>query len=104
MHAVCYFPGRAPAHCMVRNLSPIGALLEFNERLKVPFNFRLKIESKQLDIACRVRHQGEHGVGVTFIADSEARTNKPVTDKSPVESATDIRPIDSIPGRIIRGI
>lgn len=97
VHGVCTIPGRAPMHCIVKNLSPAGALIEFNEPIKVPFNFRLRIESRQLDHACHVRHQGQHGVGVTFVDCSGARpgartdaSGKTGATPDPVDASTSV--------------
>lgn len=72
IHAVALVGGRAPAHCVVRNFSEKGALLEFNNRFEPPFRFRLVIDSKDVDLVCEVRHQGSHGVGVHFVGGSSA--------------------------------
>lgn len=72
IHAYALIAGRAPAYCIVRNFSEKGALLEFNEPLVPPFTLRLVIESKNVDVACEVRHQGHYGVGVRFVEGSVA--------------------------------
>jgi hypothetical protein len=72
IYAVAMIPGRAPAHCIVRNFSERGALLEFHDHIVPPFRFRLVIESKGVDVHCEVRHQGQYGVGVTIVSGSTA--------------------------------
>ena len=134
LHGVCIIPGRDPVHCIVRNLSSAGALLELSQRITVPFNVRLRIDSKRMDVPCEVRHHGHHGIGVTFVDPatgatrrSATRADMPETDTShskphrPMQSSralrtelfgdqrsppapAPVRYIVSAPGRIIRGI
>jgi PilZ domain len=70
IHAVVLVGGRAPAHCIVRNFSERGALLEFNAPFAPPFRFRLVVDAKAVDVLCEVRHQTRHGVGVFFVSGS----------------------------------
>lgn len=67
VHAVAMAGGKPPAHCIVRNYSERGALLEFKEPFVPTFRFRLMIEAKGVDVLCEVRHQGQHGIGVLFV-------------------------------------
>lgn len=72
LHAVALIPGRGPAHCIIRNFSERGALLEFRDHIVPPFRFRLVIEAKDVDAVVEVRHQGQHGVGVSVVSGSIA--------------------------------
>ena len=64
--AIAFLPGRTPIHCIVRNISEGGALLEFAAALRFPAKFRLYIEEHNCEYHCEVRHEGEYGVGVFF--------------------------------------
>jgi len=93
IHAVAMFGGRT-AHCIVRNFSEGGALLEFNDSVTPPFRFRLIIEAKNVDVECEVRHQGKHGVGVSFgdgcasgLLNNQPATAKPVEVREPAVEA-----------------
>ena len=100
IHAVAMVGGKPPAHCIVRNYSERGALLEFQEPFVPSFRFRLLIEAKGVDVLCEVRHQGQHGVGVLFVGGNaseliEVRQNMaapagslPQRNSEPVRTAT----------------
>ena len=60
------FRNTPPVHCIVRNVSPMGALLEFSDDLDVPNNFRIIIESELFTADCEVRHNKDRKVGVLF--------------------------------------
>lgn len=82
IHAIAIVGGKPPAHCIVRNYSERGALLEFKEPFVPPFRFRLVIEAKAVDALCEVRHQGLQGLGVMFVGGAigglvEAKHNVP---------------------------
>lgn len=130
IHAVALIAGRAPAHCIVRNYSDRGALLEFKEPLVPPYRFRLQIEAKGVDVLCEVRHQGTYGVGVYFAGGSigslldapsppSAQQAAPLSRQSPQRASGSelrsslfgsrqaepepVREIRSDTGRLIRG-
>lgn len=67
IHGAALIPGRGAMPCVVRNFSATGALLSFNERLEPPYQFRLIIAERGVDVACAVRHHGRYGTGVFFL-------------------------------------
>lgn len=54
-------------HCIIRNISEGGALLDFGQKPRVPFMFELTIEGFRGTFPCEVRHDGSTAVGVRFI-------------------------------------
>ena len=52
--------------CRVKNISPMGALLEFPEARIMPANFRITIPSELFTAECEFRHQTGKYVGVLF--------------------------------------
>ena len=67
IRAVVYIAGRPPLHCIVRNYSQGGALLELAEPVDVTGHARLVIESQGVDVNCEVRHHNGTGMGVRFL-------------------------------------
>jgi PilZ domain len=61
------FRDRTPIACTVRNVSAMGALLEFGDDVLLPDNFRIIIESKMFWADCEVRHRKGRTAGVMFI-------------------------------------
>ena len=57
-----------PIACIVKNVSPMGALIEFNSDVVLPETFRIIIESKMFWADCEVRHQKGRNAGVMFIS------------------------------------
>jgi PilZ domain len=55
-----------PIACTVRNISPMGALLEFSDNIVLPETFRIVIESKMFWADCEVRHRKGNAAGVMF--------------------------------------
>ena len=55
-----------PIACIVRNISPMGALLEFEDNIILPESFRIVIESKMFWADCEVRHHKGNAAGVMF--------------------------------------
>jgi PilZ domain len=55
-----------PIACIVRNISPMGALLEFECDVALPESFRIVIESKMFWADCEVRHHKGNAAGVMF--------------------------------------
>ena len=60
------FRSGPPIPCVVRNISPMGAMLEFSDELDVPDMFRIIIESEIFTADCEVRHIKGKNVGVLF--------------------------------------
>ena len=58
----------APVSCVVRNISAMGALIEFTEAVTVPKTFRISIDSAMFSAECETRHQSGNTVGVMFIS------------------------------------
>ncbi|MEQ1672067.1 MAG: PilZ domain-containing protein [Hyphomicrobium sp.] len=58
----------APVACIVRNISAMGALLEFSEPVIAPKTFRITIDSALFSADCELRHQNGRLVGVMFIS------------------------------------
>ncbi|MEZ5816581.1 MAG: PilZ domain-containing protein [Hyphomicrobiaceae bacterium] len=71
IHAYVRVPGRSPEHCIVRNFSEGGALIEFDVPFEPPQRFRLSIEAKGVDVMCEVRRREGLSFGVEFVADNE---------------------------------
>lgn len=70
-HAVDYsatvrFADGSSLPCRVKNISPMGALLEFGEKRIIPANFRLTIPSEMFAAECEFRHQTGSTIGVLF--------------------------------------
>ena len=53
--------------CRVRNISPMGALLDFGQATVVPRQFRLQIPSDLFETECDLRHQSDGEIGVLFL-------------------------------------
>ena len=68
-HGVVTIAGRPPAHCLLRDISGGGALLEFAEDVWLPFRFRLTIDTMGIETYCEIRHQRDNRVGAMFVAD-----------------------------------
>lgn len=72
-HNVCIpakigFNDKAPVNCTVRNISAMGALLEFDREIVLPPGFRIIIASKTFWADCEVRHQSRFTAGVMFVS------------------------------------
>ena len=57
-----------PIPCTVKNVSAMGALIEFDRDIVLPETFRIIIESKLFWADCEVRHQKGRTAGVMFIS------------------------------------
>lgn len=57
----------APVACIVRNISPMGALIEFPQSMALPKTFRIAIDSAMFSAECELRHQNGCMAGVMFI-------------------------------------
>jgi hypothetical protein len=62
---------RARIPCMVRNISPSGALIEFATVMDLPQRFRLDIDSDLFEVECEVRHLDGPSVGVEFTSNRQ---------------------------------
>ncbi len=65
--AIVFLPGLTPLHCIIRDISEGGALLEFAVAPRFPNKFRLYIEAHNCEYYCEVRHMSDYGVGVYFL-------------------------------------
>ena len=132
LHAVALLPGRGAVHCTVTNLSEQGAHLAFADRVALPPIFRLEVEAIGLERICNVRHQGADGFGVVFVDHATAqkitakleeaasrqhyKQNRPQADsgvrlREELQTARDartaqedMRALNHVPGRVIRGV
>ena len=68
IEALASVTGRTWAPCMLRNFSGTGALLEFAAPFEAPAKFKLRIESKQLEAICEIRHRNGLTIGVRFVS------------------------------------
>ena len=66
IHATILIPGRPPAHCIVRNYSSTGALLEVLELVEPHQVFKLRIDRTGDEIECELRHRKLDRIGVKF--------------------------------------
>ena len=64
-----------PTSCTVRNISSLGALLEFDAPVGVPRHFRISIESPRFSADCEVRHRTGNAVGVMFTSNRDEARN-----------------------------
>ena len=60
------FRDQPPVPCMVRNITAMGAMLEFAQPIELPANLRIIIESEMFAADCEVRHQTGLRAGVLF--------------------------------------
>lgn len=81
LDAMAHVGGRPATPCIVRNISETGALLEFSEPFNPSYKFRIVIELLNIDTFCEIRHQGDYGIGVRFLAERE-RTHPSRTQTS----------------------
>jgi PilZ domain len=52
--------------CRVKNISPMGALIDFGTHPGLPAMFRLIIASELFSADCELRHETGHQAGVLF--------------------------------------
>lgn len=64
--AVVHLPDGTQFACRVKNISPMGALLEFADNRSMPPAFRLTIPDELFSAQCEFRHQTDNAVGVLF--------------------------------------
>jgi PilZ domain len=67
IRAVIEIAGRPPVHCIVRNFSRGGALLEVPEAIAIDDDLHLVIESHGIATYCDVRHRNGNHIGVRFL-------------------------------------
>ncbi len=70
--AVVTFGGRHSEPCILRNVSDQGALIEFASDVPVAATFRLRIDSKDAEALCEVRHRNGKLIGVRFVGGNMA--------------------------------
>ena len=58
--------GRPKLPCVIRNLTPKGALLEMEVPSWLPFQFELALEPANERLTCQVRHVLSGAIGVMF--------------------------------------
>jgi hypothetical protein len=58
--------GRPKLPCVIRNLTPKGALLEMEVPTWLPFQFELALEPGSEKLTCQVRHVLNGAIGVMF--------------------------------------
>ena len=63
--SVRFSDGTARA-CRVKNISPMGALLDLGSKPDLPATFRLIIASELFSADCELRHETGHQAGVLF--------------------------------------
>ena len=60
------FPDGTARACRVKNISPMGALLDLGAKPELPATFRLIISSEMFSADCELRHETGHQAGVLF--------------------------------------
>jgi hypothetical protein len=60
-----------PTPCVVRNISALGALLQFESPTRFPKHFRVAIDNPAFTAGCELRHATETTAGVMFISNRE---------------------------------
>lgn len=66
IHAWIALPGRPRQACIVKNLSPCGALIELLEDGLLPFKFPLVMGAPEEVVICQACHQDRNLIGVQF--------------------------------------
>ncbi len=64
--AVVRLPDGNSLACRVKNISPMGALIEFPEARILPAAFRLTVPDEMFSAECEFRHQTGNCVGLLF--------------------------------------
>ena len=65
--AIATVPGRAPMHCVIRDLSESGAFIEFPVTIRILNRFNLYLEEQDREYYCEVRHGNATSFGVFFL-------------------------------------
>lgn len=68
IEALAQAPGRPAVRCMIRNISQMGALVEFAAPFTCRTGFRLYVEGNRLDAQCQIRRQDGGAFGVEFVS------------------------------------
>ena len=68
--------GAARKPCVVRNISPTGALIEFDCVIALPTAFRLDIDDDLFEALCEIRHQSGRRFGVQFTSNLQGALAK----------------------------
>lgn len=98
IHGTAVIAGRGVTACVVRNFSAGGALITFNEPLVPPYQFRLVIAERRIDVPVEVRHHGRYGTGVRFMETIDISAFcTPVPRGRTCEKATAAEPAPSRP-------
>jgi hypothetical protein len=88
-HAWVHVSGRPAQACIVRNISPSGALLEFPDGAPVAGKFQLVIDYVAFSSWCDVRHRAKWSAGVYF---PSQEINEPQADTVPTKTVVaDVR-------------
>ena len=94
VRAVVHVSGRPQVHCIVRNYSEGGALLELAEEVITTKPIRLVVESFGFESVCEIRHVRGNFMGVRFYTAVEidaliaaATPSAPVAPIEPVSGA-----------------
>ena len=78
VNAWLHLRGRAPVPCTVVNISEGGALIDLRELVALPYAFILRFDSGT-EMACEIRHQRDHRVGVEFVVQTTATRETPTS-------------------------
>ena len=68
IHAIVVNKRGGRTMCLVRNISPGGALLEVEDQGLLSQQLTLIIDADAFEADCDVRHRTEHAIGVYFTA------------------------------------
>lgn len=66
LDAICRVSEHEAVRCRVRNISSMGAFIEFERPTIVPRQFKLIVPEHWFEAECEVRHAGSHEIGVLF--------------------------------------
>jgi len=66
---VLFKEGLRSVPCVVRNISPHGARLEFDQAYLIPKDFELRIELEGFEVTCERRWEDGLACGVQFISE-----------------------------------
>lgn len=97
IHAVLHVAGRPPLHCIVRNYSEGGALLELPEEVVTSKPVRLVVESLGFEAVCEIRHTRGSMMGIRFYTAVEidalvaASSPTPAAPRSEPLTGTELR-------------
>ena len=72
IEAVVTIGGRHSEPCILRNISDQGALIEFASDVPAAATFRLRIDAKDAEALCEVRHRNGKLLGVRFVGGNMA--------------------------------